>query len=209
MTKEYRIARKLLQGARRVILAGYSFGNMDDWNAYEAITSAIRSRRLATVVAKPEAYDLALRISDDGASSTVVALSVYWDKLTMAIIASVGEPRYKTCHHMRLCIRCISYLYNAFLDRRRLLEIDFVKRETFAYVCEAYSRILELSDDPRARGMLLDEHLKGPMPAEECVDASEYIDILCEAVAARNGWKRILERCSPPRQTRRRGLGTA
>ncbi len=119
MTKEYRIARKLLQAARRVILVGYSFGDMDDWIAYDVITSAIRSRRFATVVAKPEAYDLAHRISDDSASSTVMALPVYWDKLTMAIIASVGEPRYKTCSHMRLCIRCVDYLYNAFLDGRR------------------------------------------------------------------------------------------
>lgn len=28
------------------------------------------------------------------------------------------------------------------------------------------------------------------------VDVDEYTDILGEAVAARNGWKRILERCS-------------
>lgn len=108
-------------GARRprANMTGDDRKNMDDWNAYEVITSAIRSRRLATVVTKPEAYDLALRISDYSASSTVVALPVFWDKLTMAIIASVGEPRYKTCHHMCLCIRCISYLYNAFLDGRR------------------------------------------------------------------------------------------
>jgi hypothetical protein len=119
MTKEYRIAQKFLRAARRVILVGYSFGDMDDWIAYDVITSAIRSQRLTTVVAKPEAYDLALRISDDSASSTVMALPVFWDKLTMAIIASVGEPRYKTCSHMRLCIRCVGYLYNAFLDSGR------------------------------------------------------------------------------------------
>lgn len=95
--------------------------------------------------------------------------------------------------------------------RRRewLLEIDFAKRETFAYACEAYSRIRELGDGPQARRMLLAEHEHGPMPPDARVDADEYIDILREAVAARNGWKCILERCSPPRRARRRGIGAA
>jgi len=35
------------------------------------------------------------------------------------------------------------------------------------------------------------------MPPDERVDGAKYVDILREAVAARNGWKRILERCSP------------
>lgn len=84
--------------------------------------------------------------------------------------------------------------------RRRdwLLEIDFAKRETFAYACEAYSRICELGENPRARRMLLSEHQEGPMPPDSRVNADEYLDILREAVAARNGWKRILQRCSPP-----------
>jgi hypothetical protein len=91
--------------------------------------------------------------------------------------------------------------------RRRewLLEIDFIKRETFAYACEAFSRILELGDGPPARRKLLSELEEGPMPAEERLDAGEYIDILRGAVAARNGWKRILERCSSPPQAHRPG----
>ncbi len=44
ITNKYRIVRRLLRTARRVILVGYSFGDMDDWVAYDAITSAIRSR---------------------------------------------------------------------------------------------------------------------------------------------------------------------
>jgi len=36
------------------------------------------------------------------------------------------------------------------------------------------------------------------MPADDHVDYDEYVDILRQAVAARNGWKRILERCSAP-----------
>ncbi len=84
--------------------------------------------------------------------------------------------------------------------RRRewLLEIDYAKRETFAYACEAYSSICELGETPRARRTLLSEHEQGPMPPDSRVNADEYLDILREAVSARNGWKRILQRCSPP-----------
>jgi hypothetical protein len=80
--------------------------------------------------------------------------------------------------------------------RREWLEIDYAKRETFAYSCEAYSRILELGKTRSARSKLLSELAEGPMPPDEHVDGAGYVDILREAVAARNGWKRILERCS-------------
>jgi hypothetical protein len=36
-----------------------------------------------------------------------------------------------------------------------------------------------------------------PLPGDDRVDGEEYLDILGEAVAVRNGWKRILSRCSP------------
>jgi len=83
--------------------------------------------------------------------------------------------------------------------RRRewLLEIEFAKRETFAYACETYSRIHEFGQGLRARQTLLAEYAQGPMPADDRLDVDEYLDILREAVAARNGWKRILARCSP------------
>ncbi|MDP2762593.1 MAG: hypothetical protein Q8O64_19700 [Sideroxyarcus sp.] len=38
--------------------------------------------------------------------------------------------------------------------REWLLEIDYAKRETFAYSCEAYSRILELGETCSARSRL-------------------------------------------------------
>ena len=84
-------------------------------------------------------------------------------------------------------------------SRRRewLLEIEFRKRETFAYACEAYSRILELGVDQKHRQKLLAELALKPLPGDERVDGEEYLDILGEAVAVRNGWKRILSRCSP------------
>lgn len=89
--------------------------------------------------------------------------------------------------------------------RRRewLLDIDYAMRETFAYSCEAYSRILELGKTRSERSRLLSEHTEGPMPPDDRVDEDEYVDILREAVSARNGWKRILERCSPSTSTHR------
>ena len=86
--------------------------------------------------------------------------------------------------------------------REWILEIDFAKRETFAYACEAYSRILELSDGPAERRALLSELEREPLPSADRVDGGEYVDVLREAVAGRNGWKRILARCAPPRRTR-------
>jgi|WetSurMetagenome_2_1015567.scaffolds.fasta_scaffold00222_29 hypothetical protein len=120
ISKEYRIARNLLQAARKIIIVGYSFGEMDDWIAYNMITSAIRNRHLVTVVVKPDADELALRISEDSGRSTTMALPVYWDKLTMAILASVEKPKYKTCTHVRLCARCVDYLYNGVLDNSQV-----------------------------------------------------------------------------------------
>ena len=89
--------------------------------------------------------------------------------------------------------------------RRRewLLEIDFAKRETFAHACEAYARILELGKRPADRRALLSELEREPLPG--VAGMSEYVDVLREAVASRNGWKRILARCAPLRRTRQRG----
>ncbi|QDX80898.1 hypothetical protein B9N43_06355 [Denitratisoma sp. DHT3] len=81
--------------------------------------------------------------------------------------------------------------------REWLLEIEYRKRETFAYACEAYSRLLELGRDSKHRQVLLSDLAVAPLPNDERVDGAEYLDILAEAITARNGWKRILARCSP------------
>lgn len=88
--------------------------------------------------------------------------------------------------------------------RRRewLLEIEYAKRETFAHACEAYARILELGKRPAERRALLSELEREPLPGAYAMDSDEYVDILREAVAVRNGWKRILARCAPARRTR-------
>ena len=61
------------------------------------------------------------------------------------------------------------------------------KRETFAYACEAYSRLLTLESGRAARTMLLAELAKAPTFADDRVDIDEYLDILREAIEARNG----------------------
>jgi hypothetical protein len=84
--------------------------------------------------------------------------------------------------------------------RRRewLLELDFGKRETFAYACEAYSRIFELGDRTHARSKLYQELESGPKLGNVRVHAPDYLEALPAAVAARNGWKYILHACAPP-----------
>ena len=66
--------------------------------------------------------------------------------------------------------------------REWLLDIDFGKRETFAYACEVYSRILELGRSTSARRELL-SHREKPCVAERSGRCGEYINILHAAVA--------------------------
>ncbi|MEO5725562.1 MAG: hypothetical protein ABI134_30965 [Byssovorax sp.] len=87
-------------------------------------------------------------------------------------------------------------------EKRRqewLLEIDFAKRETFAYACEAFSRVVEFSPKLGGRPGLIDECVDAFTPNDEQVDHDELNDILREAARARNGWKHILARCAPHR----------
>jgi hypothetical protein len=83
-----------------------------------------------------------------------------------------------------------------------LQNIDFSKRETFAYACEVYSRILELGASPAERRALLDEHAAARLHGRNRAARKEMLSILREAVEARNGWKRIFARCAqvwPPK----------
>jgi hypothetical protein len=82
--------------------------------------------------------------------------------------------------------------------REWILEIEFRKRELFAYACEAYSCLLALGRTPTSRGALLAENETDWTPPDDRVDIDEFLATLHEAVDARNGWKRILERCRPP-----------
>ena len=67
-------------------------------------------------------------------------------------------------------------------------------------------RLAHRKDIHRARKLtntLLDELEQEGMPPDERVAGDEYVDILREAIAARNGWKHIRERCSPAKRTQR------
>jgi hypothetical protein len=82
--------------------------------------------------------------------------------------------------------------------REYLLEIDFLQRETFAYACEAYSRILELGKSRNERMALLAEMEEDDYTiAVDKVDKEKYRQAVCAAVEARNGWKQILAICAP------------
>ena len=85
-------------------------------------------------------------------------------------------------------------------EKRRqewLLPIAFRRRETFAYACEAYSRILTRGGNLMERRLLAEEYGARFSPTDDRVNAEELLDIVTEAASARNGWKRILRRCAP------------
>jgi hypothetical protein len=83
-----------------------------------------------------------------------------------------------------------------------LLDIEYRKRETFAYACEAYSRLLERAKIPTERRAVAEEYGKTVRISEERVDAAEVASIVHAAAAARNGWKVILSRCAPTSRPR-------
>lgn len=96
------------------------------------------------------------------------------------------------------------------VTRRRewLLDIDFRKRELFAYACEAYSCILAAGETREGRIDAVARHVEGELPSDETVDIDQYLGLLAEAVSSRNGWKVIFRRCSPTRPSRLHGTGS-
>lgn len=78
-----------------------------------------------------------------------------------------------------------------------LLDIEFTKRETFAYSCEAYARIVARAKSPAERRALADEYGSKRRISADRVDPAEVASIVTEAANARNGWKVILARCAP------------
>lgn len=86
-----------------------------------------------------------------------------------------------------------------------LLHLEYGKRETFAYSCEAYSRVLERAKSPAQRRALAEEYVRTVRISDERVDAAEVASLVAEAAAARNGWKVILAWCAP-RSRRRSAL---
>jgi hypothetical protein len=87
-----------------------------------------------------------------------------------------------------------------------LLDIEYRKRETFAYSCETYSRVLELGKRPADRRALADEFSRTVSIADERADNDEVARIVRTATTARNGWKVILAEC---KETGRRAVASA
>jgi hypothetical protein len=81
-----------------------------------------------------------------------------------------------------------------------LLDIEYRKRETFAYSCEGYARVLERGKNPAERHALAEEYGRALRISEERVDAAEVASIVRAATKVRNGWKIILKRCAPNRR---------
>jgi hypothetical protein len=109
---------------------------------------------------------------------------------------------HEAAHIFHNCKRRVADLRQT---RRRewLLDIAYARRETFAYSCEAYSTLLARAGDPPERRRLADEFGSTVDVSDERVDAAEVGRIVREAAAARNGWKVILARCAPSRETLR------
>ena len=83
-----------------------------------------------------------------------------------------------------------------------LLDIEYRKRETFAYSCEAYARVIERGKKPVERRALAEQYARTGRISDERVDTAEVVGIVQAAAAARNGWKLILTRCAPSRPRR-------
>ena len=85
--------------------------------------------------------------------------------------------------------------------REWLLDLDFRKRETFAYACEAYSRIVQRSRTPADRRALA-QNFHGFGVDDNRVSSTEIADLVRAACMRRNGWKVILGYCAPKRPRR-------
>ena len=89
--------------------------------------------------------------------------------------------------------------------REWLLEIEFKKRETFAYSCEAYGWIVAHA---RTRGerIAMGQEYAAVVTRfrDEDLDAGELASIVGEACQSRNGWKVLLRRCAAAKKMTRR-----
>ncbi|MHB8590132.1 MAG: hypothetical protein ACYDA0_15010 [Candidatus Dormibacteraceae bacterium] len=87
-----------------------------------------------------------------------------------------------------------------------LIEIAFRRRETFAYSCEAYSRILERSPRAAERQQLAAEFGRTASIPDSGASSAEVANIVREAASARNGWIVIRRRCAAKGHSTSTGL---
>lgn len=88
--------------------------------------------------------------------------------------------------------------------RRRewLLDIEFRKRETFAYACEAYACVLRRAKTPAEHVALAADLRDSFGTGDARVQPQDVAELVRSAAERRNGWKVILERCAPPKRKR-------
>lgn len=146
---------------------------------------------LLSLDVKPLSPDAPRLVGMNLSEKTCVAISYFWEEDPFADFIV-----HEAAHLLHNCKRDEAGLEKT-RTREWLVDIDVSKRETFAHACETYSQILDIGVGPSAWRTLFDECSRGPLPSRKDVDTDEYLDILKEAVRARNGWKRILKRCSP------------
>jgi hypothetical protein len=79
-----------------------------------------------------------------------------------------------------------------------LLPIAYGMRETFAYACEAYAAVCKGDPESRERAARLQLLEKQPPPGHRSVEPEVFLEIVREACALRNGWKRLIARCALP-----------
>jgi hypothetical protein len=106
---------------------------------------------------------------------------------------------HEAAHIFHNCKRAIVGLRQT-RGKEWLLDIEYRMRETFAYSCEAYARLIERGKKPVERRALAEQYARTTRISDERVDAAEVAGIIQAAAEARNGWKLILERCAPNRQ---------
>lgn len=75
------------------------------------------------------------------------------------------------------------------------------------FVPPSWRRFLEQGRTKKEREALFEEYAERPFVGGE--DLDEHLDILREAVVARNGWRRILARCAEPSPRQRRTAAAA
>ncbi|MDR3617215.1 MAG: hypothetical protein P4L53_26910 [Candidatus Obscuribacterales bacterium] len=145
---------------------------------------------LASIGSKPLHEDASCALGMNVGTTSYVSMKYFTqtDKFADYIV-------HEAAHAFHNCKRTLLGLRET-RSREWLLNIDFGERETFAYACEVYSRILELGKSPAARIALAQEAIVDFVPPDEKVDVAKFHAALEEASRTRNGWKRILQICS-------------
>jgi len=146
---------------------------------------------LADIGAEPLSTDAAVLGLSEG-TTCYVAAAAYFDKPEPFSDYIVHEA----AHVFHNCKRETVGLPST-RTREWLLGIDYRKRETFAYTCEAFSYLLAHANTRAERIRLFDELAHTDLPSDDRVDGGEYLAILAAAIEALAGWKCILDRCKP------------